>query len=221
MRHLVWICALSLLSLGGIACADDENSDSSSSATSSNGSSSDDVGVTSGADTDETLQPDTNGEQVGLDTPPDTSGPVDLDMQPEDFTCIRDWDQVRRFRVTNLLGGLEETLAVANNPYGGTYPPGTVIQLVPTEAMVKRQPGWSPETIDWEFFLLEANRTGTTIVARGTRDVINAFGGNCFDCHAKAEPQWDLVCEQDHGCDPIPIGAELIQTLQESDPRCP
>jgi hypothetical protein len=42
---------------------------------------------------------------------------------------------VRQFYVDNLLGNLDATLAVANSATGGTYPAGTVIQLVPTEAM--------------------------------------------------------------------------------------
>jgi hypothetical protein len=29
---------------------------------------------------------------------------------------------------------------------------------------------------------------------RGFAEVNNRFGGNCFNCHAKARPEWDLVC---------------------------
>ena len=110
---------------------------------------------------------------------------------------------------------------MANSPTGGIYPPGTVIQLIPTEAMVKREQGWAPETNDWEFFALEVDADGTSIAARGTTEVVNAFNGNCFDCHAKAAPQWDLVCEDSHGCDPLPIGDDIIESLQDADPRCP
>jgi hypothetical protein len=28
----------------------------------------------------------------------------------------------------------------------------------------------------------------------GFAEVNNRFGGNCFNCHAKARPEWDLVC---------------------------
>ena len=35
--------------------------------------------------------------------------------------------------------------------------------------------------------------------------MVNRFGGNCFGCHIQARPQWDLVCEMDHGCAPIPL----------------
>jgi hypothetical protein len=56
---------------------------------------------------------------------------------------------LRQFYVDNVLGNLDATLAVANSATGGTYPPGTVIQLVPTEAMVKRAKGFNPVTHDW------------------------------------------------------------------------
>jgi hypothetical protein len=145
----------------------------------------------------------------------------DLVMTEADFTCILAWDKVRHFRVTNLLGHVDETLAVANSAEGGTYPVGTVLQLVPTEAMVKRRAGFNPDSNDWEFFSLQASAEGTTIVQRGTTDVVNAFNGNCFDCHKLAEPQWDLICEDTHGCDPLPIGPDIIEQIQNSDPRCP
>jgi hypothetical protein len=147
---------------------------------------------------------------------------ADLNMTAADFDCMLDWPAVRRFRITNKLGQLDAALAVANNPAGGVYPAGTVIQLIPQEAMVKRATGWNPATNDWEFFFLNIDREGAvTIENRGTEDTENAFGGNCFECHAKAQPQWDLVCEQDHGCDPLPFSAEVIRGIQEADARCP
>jgi hypothetical protein len=36
----------------------------------------------------------------------------------------------------------------------------------------------------------------------------------------KARPEWDLVCEKNHGCDPIPVTAEQIPQQQQTDPRC-
>jgi hypothetical protein len=149
------------------------------------------------------------------------SGAATIAVSASDFDCILDWQKVRGFRVKRIGGGaLAESLAVANSASGGTYPPGTVLQLVPTEAMVKREPGFSPATKDWEFFSLSAQSSGTTIRARGTTDVINAFGGNCFNCHNQAQPQWDLICEQTHGCDPLPISSATIQSIQNGDPRC-
>lgn len=144
----------------------------------------------------------------------------DLDMTEADFECIKNWDQVNLFFLTNKLGDVQGALDVAKSADGGTYPVGTIIQLIPTEAMVKRKAGFSAETNDWEFFFLEVSEAGTTIAARGTTDVVNQFGGNCFDCHSKAEPKWDLVCEKTHGCDPLPLSDSTIVSVQNADPRC-
>jgi hypothetical protein len=59
-------------------------------------------------------------------------------IDAKSFRCITEMTHVRQFYVDNLLGNLDATLAVANSATGGTYPPGSVIQLVPGEAMVKR-----------------------------------------------------------------------------------
>ncbi len=150
----------------------------------------------------------------------DAGAAEDLDMKDSDFTCILDGTKVHKFYLWNPLGHLDDAVQVANAPSGGTYPVGTVIQLIPTEAMVKRAAGWSPTTADWEFFFLGVSETGTTIDARGTQDVTNPLG-SCFDCHAKAEPQWDLICEKMHGCDPLPVGDDVIEMIQNDDPRCP
>jgi len=149
------------------------------------------------------------------------SAAVDLDMKEADFECILNWDKVRLFRITNKLGNKDATLAVANNPGGGEYPVGTVIQLVPNEVMVKRKAGFSAASKDWEFFFLDVSDQGTKIVARGTSEVVNGFGGNCLDCHAKAMPQFDFVCEKGHGCDPLPISDDTILMAQNGDARCP
>ena len=81
------------------------------------------------------------------------SGALAIDAQS--FRCIREMTPVRHFYVDNVLGNVSGTLAAANAPGGAIYPPGSVIQLVPTEAMVKREAGFSPATGDWEFFELD------------------------------------------------------------------
>ena len=134
----------------------------------------------------------------------------DVMIDDESFRCLSDMTKVRHFFVDNLLGDVDATIAVAESTEGGVYPPGSVVQLVPTEVMVKHQPGWNIATRDWEFFELEVDAEGTTIMKRGFADVVNKFGGNCFGCHVKAKPQFDLICEQDHGCDPIPVTREMI-----------
>jgi hypothetical protein len=151
--------------------------------------------------------------------PTTTARAEDLDMKPTDFRNLTTMTKVRGFFVDNRLGHLEEALRVANSPSGGVYPVGTIIQLVPQEAMVKRRKGWSPKTNDWEFFFLTTSATGTDIMTRGQEETVNRFGGNCADCHGLAEAKWDFVCEQDHGCEPLPIGRDVIQAIQNADPR--
>lgn len=141
--------------------------------------------------------------------------------QAEDFRCIRDMHPVRGFFVDNLMGDLEATIAVAESPTGGVYPAGSVVQLVPGEVMVKREAGFSAKTKDWEFFELDVSPEGTAIRVRGSHDAVNQFGGNCLECHAKATAEWDLICEQTHGCDPIPLTPVMVKAIQNTDPRCP
>src|SRR5262249_41066912 len=76
----------------------------------------------------------------------------DVQVDAKSFRCIRNMAAVRHFYVDNLRGDLAATLAAAKSPTGATYPPGSVIQLVPTEAMVKRAKGFNATTHDWEFF---------------------------------------------------------------------
>lgn len=144
----------------------------------------------------------------------------DSAITADTFTCLSDMTKVRHFYVDNLKGELDATIAVAESTIGGTYPEGSLVQLVPGEAMVKREAGFNTKTSDWEFFELDVDANGTQIRKRGVDDVVNRFGGNCFDCHVKAEPQWDLVCDNSHGCDPIPLTRSVIATLQKTDPRC-
>ena len=151
-------------------------------------------------------------------TPEAASAVVTIDE--ESFSCIREMTPVRHFYVDNLLGDIEGTLAAANSPEGAVYPTGSVVQLVPTEVMVKREPGTFMATGDWEFFELEVNDSGSTIAKRGFVDVVNRFGGNCFACHAPAKEKWDFICESGHGCEPIPINHKMTGALQRSDPRC-
>jgi hypothetical protein len=173
--------------------------------------------------TEDESESDTTSEGNGSEeeTETETGEPVeDPDLSAEDFDCILEWTKVHRFYITNVLGDVDASVAVANSPNGGTYPVGTLIQLIPTEAMVKRAPGFAPQTNDWEFFSLSVSAQGTEILDRGSDQVVNAFGGNCLDCHSKAAPQWDLICEQDHGCDPLPFTQEQIEAVQNADPRC-
>lgn len=143
-----------------------------------------------------------------------------LVIDESDFNCVTNMSPVRGFYVDNLIEGeLPKTLAVANAGEG-EYPPGSVVQLVPGEVMVKHPKGYSAATRDWEFFELAVSPAGTQISKRGFVDVVNQFGGNCFGCHVKAEAKFDMICETGHGCDPIPLTAEITRLLQKTDARC-
>ena len=143
-----------------------------------------------------------------------------VEITDADFDCIRDMQPVRGMYVGNLLGNIDATEAVANSEEGGVYPPGTVIQIVPGEAMVKREAGFNAATNDWEFFALDVSAEGTKIASRGGEEVKTPFGQDCLSCHAQAEPKWDMVCETGHGCAPIPITRDMIVALQKTDQRC-
>jgi len=147
---------------------------------------------------------------------PDKAIPVTGDT----FVCLKEMHPVRGFFVGNILDKLDDTVAAAMQPEGAPYPPGSVVQLIPAEAMIKHHKGWSAKTNDWEFFELDVSEAGSKIKVRGTTRVKNKFGGNCFECHQKAEPQWDFICEEGHGCDSLPIPDFLIRRLQRGDPRC-
>ena len=143
-----------------------------------------------------------------------------VEVTDKDFDCIRDMQAVRGMYVGNLLGNIDASIAVANSQEGGVYPPGTVVQIVPAEAMVKREPGFNAATNDWEFFVLDVSAEGSKIAARGGEEVKNPFGQDCLSCHAQAAPKWDMICETDHGCAPIPVTRDMIVALQKTDKRC-
>ena len=135
------------------------------------------------------------------------------------FKCITEMTPVRHFYVDNLLGNLTETVAIAQVGKG-EYPEGSVLQLMPNEVMIKQQKGFNPVTRDWEFFFIDVSPEGSKIYKRGFAEVNNRLGQNCFTCHVKARPEFDFVCEQDHGCDPIPVTRAMFGALQRTDPRC-
>lgn len=142
----------------------------------------------------------------------------DLAMQASNFHNLHTMTMVRGFFVDNRLGHLNAALRVARAGKG-VYPVGTILQLVPQEAMVKRRKGFSSATRDWEFFFLQTSPYGSTIVTRGTTTVVNRFGGSCASCHLAAGSRFDLVCEHNHGCAPLPVGDDVIAAIQRADPR--
>jgi hypothetical protein len=157
---------------------------------------------------------------IGQSSSQDASKKIAVDETA--FGCLTEMEKTElgAYFVDNVLGNIAETLAVANSPDGGEFPAGSVISLVPSEVMVKHEAGWNAATNDWEFFELNVSSEGSTIKTRGTTEVVNQFGGNCFGCHTLARPEWDLICGSDHGCAPLPITREVIMNIQNTDPRC-
>ena len=149
----------------------------------------------------------------------DTASETKVKVDDSSFRCIRDMTAVRHFYVDNLLGDVAGTVAVANAGQGN-YPTGSVLQLMPNEGMVKHEEGFNPATRDWEFFYIDVDENGSKIFRRGFTDVNNRLGMNCFNCHKEAKAEFDMVCEQDHGCAPIPITLAMFGALQRTDPRC-
>ena len=162
--------------------------------------------------------------------------PWDANITADDFGCLTDYGtRVGHFYMKNVLGKIDDAIAVANNPDGGMFPEGTFVSWSPTTPMVKRSPGYSPETGDWEYFVLDIAPDGTTrIYSRGI-DAIHPFGFTCLECHEGAADKWDYICE-DHlngnefrGCDSMGLGTEdmepdqleqYIHGVQANDPRC-
>jgi hypothetical protein len=154
----------------------------------------------------------------GLAAPP--AAPKLPAISDSSFRCVTQMTHVRHYYVDNLSGNLAGTVHAAESTTGEPYPVGSVLQLVPTEAMVKREKGFNAATHDWEFFELDVSADGSKIRTRGFAEVVNRFGGNCFACHIKAQPQWDLICDNSHGCDTIPLTRAMTGALARTDPRC-
>jgi hypothetical protein len=174
-----------------------------------------------------TTEPSVSGE-TSSETMGDSSAPAadeDLDMTADQFSCIGTWDKVLGFRINNLLGHLDEAIAVANSATGGEFPVGTILQHLPTEAMVKRKAGFSPETKDWEFFLLTLGPDGTTTIAeRGTTEIATSMGQTCASCHSMVTDAYDFVCntwaEHSDGNCGFDFQDSFLDTQLASDTRC-
>lgn len=230
-RALSMLFAIALL--GAAACGDDAPADASPTDTGGDdaiddaGSAEDtsaetDTAVDGGIDDDastidagDTAAEDTAAEDTAADAPP---LPDAFSMTAEDFRCITDYEAVRGFFIGNELGRLDEAIAAAEADFAVDVPPGTVIQLIPQEAMVKGLPGSSPETDDWEFFILNPTADGTVITDRGFTDISNV-AGTCWGCHVGASDR-DGVCEQTGLCADAALPRNIVDTLVASDARC-
>jgi len=146
---------------------------------------------------------------------------VDLSVSEQTFGCILDWSQVRNTRIKHQdPKQLAEAIRIFRDSVPNTeYPVGTILQLVPFEAMVKHPREKFPKTNGWEFFALEVSAAGTKIRDHGDSVVNLSQGQTCLSCHQPAA-RFDFVCEKGHGCAPIPFNDEAIRALQQADARC-
>lgn len=99
------------------------------------------------------------------------------------------------------------------------YPVGTILQLLPFEAMVKRGGKFNPAGHGWEYFKINVVDGQTQISARGGVEVAN-FIGSCQGCHENLAAAHDAVCEFVIGASGLGLTAEQLAALQASDPRC-
>ena len=145
----------------------------------------------------------------------------DLVITEKNFGCVLDLPKVRNTRIQNPdPEKLKEAIQIFKDSVRDKeYPTGTVLQLIPTEAMVKHDRATLPKTNGWEFFALKVSADGTTIQDRGDKVINASLKKPCLDCHSPAA-KFDFVCEKGHGCAPIPVTDQQIAAMQAADPRC-
>src|SRR5215470_17722122 len=146
----------------------------------------------------------------------------DMSVSEQTFGCILDWPKVRNTRFKHAdPAKLKEAMKIfRDSEPDKEYPVGTILQLVPFEAMVKHPREKFPKSNGWEFFALEVSEAGTKIRDRGVENVVNlSLGAPCLSCHQPAA-KFDFVCEKGHGCAPIPFDDQKIAELQHADSRC-
>ncbi len=93
----------------------------------------------------------------------------DLTVSEQTFGCILDWPKVRNTRFKHSdPEKLKEAMRIFRESVPDKeYPVGTILQLVPFEAMVKHPREKFPNTNGWEFFFLDVSKAGTKIKDRG------------------------------------------------------
>ena len=199
------------LSLFSASCSDDPVT-----ILASTGDAGSDEGTASDADAETTVDATTDAPTADADPLEDVA--VELTVSDEDFLCLTEWEGVRGFFLTNLLGDTAEAIRIAEGGFEEPAPVGTVIQLIPLEAMVKLAPGSSSATNDWEYFILQNTTEGSTITSRGFEDISN-IAGTCNSCHSGAVER-DFVCEDTGLCAAGALPRDLVDSMVENDPRC-
>ena len=145
----------------------------------------------------------------------------DITVSEQTFGCILDWPKVRNtyFKHSDPEKLKEAMRIFRDSVPNRQYPVGTILQLIPFEAMVKHPREKFPNTNGWEFFFLEVSKEGTKIKDRGEQVVNLSQGVTCLSCHQPAA-KFDFVCEKGHGCAPIPFDDQKIAEIQKTDLRC-
>jgi hypothetical protein len=145
----------------------------------------------------------------------------DIAVSEQTFGCILDWPKVRNTRIKHSdPEKLKEAIRIFRDSIPDReYPVGTILQLVPFEAMVKHPREKFPKSNGWEFFALEVSEAGTKIRDRGDKVVNLSLGAPCLSCHQPAA-RFDFVCEKGHGCAPLPFDDQKFAELQKADLRC-
>ncbi len=145
----------------------------------------------------------------------------DVVVTEKSFGCVLELPKVRNTRIQNPdPEKLKEAIRIFRDSVSDQqYPTGTILQLIPGEAMVKHARADFPNTNGWEFFALKVSAEGTKIEERGDKVINASLKKPCLDCHSPAA-KFDFVCEKGHGCAPIPVTDQQIAAIQAADPRC-
>src|ERR1700693_5578229 len=123
----------------------------------------------------------------------------DLVITEKSFGCVLNLPKVRNTRIQNPdPEKLKEAIRIFRDSVPDKeYPTGTVLQLIPTEAMVKHDRAAFPNTNGWELFALKVSADGTTIQDRGDKVLNTSLKKPCLESHSPAA-KLDFVCEKTH-----------------------
>jgi hypothetical protein len=146
--------------------------------------------------------------------------------EADDFQCLLDGTKAsgKHFFVFHRRkAALKKALhKIETGKLGKGLPVGTILQLVPFEAMVKRGGKFNRQGHGWEYFSLNPKADGTSeILARGQSEVLGAFThSSCQTCHENHAAQHDAICEFVQGTEGIGLTDDILAVLQNGDPRC-
>src|SRR5437764_15345748 len=110
------------------------------------------------------------------------ASPADVSVSEQTFGCILDWPQVRNTRIRHADPlQLAEAMRIFRDSVPNVeYPVGTILQLVPFEAMVKHPREKFPKANGWEFFALDISAAGTKVRDRADSAVNLSQGKPCL-----------------------------------------